>query len=126
MKIEVSNGEILDKITILTIKKSTIKNKDKLTNVRNEFDTLVPYFNQIVTTPEIGDAYYRLQEINSKIWDAEDAIRDKERTLTFDQEFIDIARLIYYLNDERALVKKEINLLSKSDIVEEKSYEDYK
>lgn len=126
MKIEVSNGEILDKITILTIKKSTIKHKDKLINVRNEFDTLVPYFNQIVTTPEIGDAYYRLQEINSKIWDAEDAIRDKERTLTFDSEFIDIARLIYYLNDERALVKKEINLLSKSDIVEEKSYEEYK
>jgi hypothetical protein len=126
MKIEVSNGEILDKITILAIKKSIIKDKDKLINIHNEFNTLVTYFNQIVNTPEIGDLYYKLQEINSKIWEAEDVVRDKERNKIFDQEFIDTARSIYYLNDERALVKREINVLSESGIIEEKSYEDYK
>jgi hypothetical protein len=126
MKIEVSNGEVLDKITILAIKKSIIRDKDKLVNIHNEFNTLVPYFNQIVNTPEIGDLYYRLQEINSKIWEAEDIVRDKEKNKIFDQEFIDTARSIYYLNDERAVVKREINVLSESGIVEEKSYEDYK
>jgi hypothetical protein len=126
MEIEVSNGEILDKITILAIKKSIIRDKDKLVNIHNEFNTLVTYFNSIVNTPEIGDLYYKLQEINSKIWEAEDIVRDKERNKTFDQEFIDTARSIYYLNDERAIIKREINVLSESGIIEEKSYEDYK
>jgi hypothetical protein len=126
MKIEVSNGEILDKITILTIKKSIIRDENKLVNIHNEFDTLVPYFDQIVNTPEIGALYYRLQEINSKIWEAEDIVRDKERNKIFDQEFMDTARSIYHLNDERAIVKREINVLSESGIIEEKSYEDYK
>lgn len=126
MKIEVSNGEILDKISILTIKKDRITDKAKRENVYNEFTTLLPYFDMIVNTPELGDYYYKLHEVNRELWDVEDELRELETSKTFNSKFIELARSVYYLNDHRAEVKKQINILSKSDIVEEKSYSEYK
>ena len=126
MKIEVSNGEILDKISILTIKKDRITDKAKRESVYNEFTTLLPYFDMIVNTPELGDYYYKLHEVNRELWDVEDELRELETSKTFNSKFIELARSVYYLNDRRAEVKKQINILSKSDIVEEKSYSEYK
>ena len=126
MKIEVSNGEILDKISILTIKKDRITDKAKRENIYNEFTTLLPYFDMIVNTPELGDYYYKLHEVNRELWDVEDELRELETSKTFNSKFIELARSVYYLNDHRAEVKKQINILSKSDIVEEKSYSEYK
>jgi len=126
MKIEVSNGEILDKLSILTIKKDKITDKAKRDNVYHEFQTLLPHFDIIVNTPELGDRYYHLHEVNRELWDVEDKLRDLEKSRTFNSEFIELARSVYYLNDRRAELKKDINTLSGSDLIEEKSYSDYK
>jgi len=126
MKIEVSNGEILDKISILAIKKSKIQDKTKLENVYHEYETLLPYFDQIVNTQQLGDIYWNLSAVNTELWDVEDKLRDLEKSRTFNTEFIELARSVYYLNDRRAELKKDINVLSGSDLIEEKSYSDYK
>ena len=126
MKIEVSNGEILDKISILTVKKDRITDKIKRDNVYHEYQTLLPHFDVIVTTPELGDRYYQLHEVNRELWDVEDKLRELEKSRTFNSEFIELARSVYYLNDRRAELKRTINILSGSDLVEEKSYSDYK
>ena len=126
MKIEVSNGEILDKISILVIKKSKIQDKSKLENVYTEYNTLLPYFDQIVNTQQLGDLYWNLSAVNTELWDVEDKLRELEKSRTFNTEFIELARSVYYLNDRRAELKKNINILSGSDLIEEKSYSDYK
>ena len=126
MKIEVSNGEILDKISILAIKKSKIQDKSKLENVYTEYNTLLPYFDQIVNTQQLGDIYWNLSAVNTELWDVEDKLRELEKSRTFNTEFIELARSVYYLNDRRAELKKNINILSGSDLIEEKSYSDYK
>ena len=126
MKIEVSNGEILDKISILAIKKSKIQDKNKLKNVYTEYNTLLPYFDQIVNTQQLGDIYWNLSAVNTELWDVEDKLRELEKSRTFNTEFIELARSVYYLNDRRAELKKDINTLSGSDLIEEKSYSDYK
>ena len=126
MKIEVSNGEILDKISILAIKKSKIQDKNKLKNVYTEYNTLLPYFDQIVNTQQLGDIYWNLSAVNTELWDVEDKLRELEKSRTFNTEFIELARSVYYLNDRRAELKKDINILSGSDLIEEKSYSDYK
>ena len=126
MKIEVSNGEILDKISILAIKKSKIQDKNKLENVYTEYNTLLPYFDQIVNTQQLGDLYWNLSAVNTELWDVEDKLRELEKSRTFNTEFIELARSVYYLNDRRAELKKNINILSGSDLIEEKSYSDYK
>jgi hypothetical protein len=126
MKIEVSNGEILDKISILAIKKSKIQDKSKLENVYTEYNTLLPYFDQIVNTQQLGDLYWNLSAVNTELWDVEDKLRELEKSRTFNTEFIELARSVYYLNDRRAELKKNINILSGSDLIEEKSYSDYK
>jgi hypothetical protein len=126
MKIEVSNGEILDKISILALKKSKIQDKAKLENVYHEYQTLLPYFDQIVNTKQLGDIYWNLSAVNTELWDVEDKLRELEKSRTFNTEFIELARSVYYLNDRRAELKRDINVLSGSDLIEEKSYEDYK
>lgn len=126
MKIEVSNGEILDKISILAIKKSKIQDKNKLENVYTEYNTLLPHFDQIVNTQQLGDLYWNLSAVNTELWDVEDKLRELEKSRTFNTEFIELARSVYYLNDRRAELKKNINILSGSDLIEEKSYSDYK
>jgi len=123
-QILISNGEILDKFSILIIKQSNISDKIKLTNIENEIDHLRPIFLDILSRDsEIETLYNSLKDINKKLWIIEDNIREKEKLQQFDSEFIDLARSVYITNDERAKVKKQINLKSKSYLIEEKSYE---
>jgi hypothetical protein len=125
MKIEVSNGEIADKFSILIIKKSKIKDDVKLNNIEKEIDSIIPIFLKIVKKKEVHDKYLDLEIINKELWSIEDDIRECERQKDFGDKFIQLARSVYIKNDRRAEIKKEINLLTNSDIVEEKSYESY-
>ena len=121
MKIEVSNGEILDKFSILEIKKSEIKNTEKLKNIEKEYSILKQFADEILKQSD--SLYLKLLNTNKKLWKIEDDIRICERNSNFGSEFIALARAVYIVNDERAQIKKEINLLTHSEIVEEKSYE---
>jgi hypothetical protein len=125
MKIEVSNGEILDKLSILQIKATKFNDIYKLSNVENERRVLLPMYDLIATTSEIRQKFHDLININSKLWDIEDMIRIKEQRNQFDEEFIELARSVYKTNDIRAEIKRDINLLSNSELIEEKSYAEY-
>ena len=123
---EISYGEFLDKLTILDIKSERIKDASKLENVKHEREILSNIWNaDEKSSVDISEEYDALKRINEKLWEIEDDIRDKERNKEFDQEFIDLARAVYVTNDERARIKKEINVKLGSDLVEEKSYSDY-
>ena len=130
MKIEVSNGEIIDKYTILEIKLAKISDAEKLVNIQHEYDTLTPDVKSIYEAAkeksQLKKMHDNLLEVNMKLWKIEDDIRECERANDFGQTFIDLARAVYYTNDDRSDVKKEINMYTGSDLVEEKSYEDYK
>jgi hypothetical protein len=130
MKIEVSNGEIIDKYTILEIKLSKIKDSNKIINIQHEYNTLTPDVEYIYDTckdrNQLKNLHINLLEVNKKLWKIEDDIRECERANDFGQTFIDLARSVYYVNDDRSDVKKEINIFTGSDLVEEKSYEEYK
>ena len=130
MKIEVSNGEIIDKYTILEIKLSKIKDANKLINIKHEYNTLTPDVEHIYSScndsTQLEVLHKNLLEVNKKLWKIEDDIRECERANDFGQSFIDLARAVYYVNDDRSDVKKEINIFTGSDLVEEKSYEEYK
>jgi hypothetical protein len=125
MKIEVSNGEIADKFSILIIKKSKIKDDVKLNNIEKEIDSIIPIFLKVVKKKEVHDKYLDLEVVNKELWSIEDDIRECERQKDFGDKFIQLARSVYIKNDRRAEIKKEINLLTNSGIVEEKSYESY-
>jgi hypothetical protein len=125
MKIEVSNGEILDKMTILQIKKERISDADKLNNIQKEIEELKPFYEGFVKDGIIFSLYNDLYQVNLKLWLIEDNIRELEYNLDFGDEFIKLARLVYKTNDERAKIKKQINIISNSDLVEEKSYKNY-
>lgn len=127
MKIEVSNGEILDKITILLIKSKNITDESKLKNIKNELDELTPFLDVVEynTNQTVNSLVKQLESINQKLWDVEDKLRDKERSKEFDDEFIQLARSVYFTNDERAKVKKQLNEVTNSKLVEEKSYQKY-
>lgn len=125
MKIEVSNGEILDKLSILEIKSRKILDEDKLINVEIERRSLLPMYGLISTTEEIRSKFDDLIKVNSMLWEIEDKIREKEYKKEFDNEFIELARSVYKTNDVRSSIKKEINILSNSNLVEEKSYVKY-
>lgn len=127
MKIEVSNGEILDKLTILYLKVAFIKDKDKLVNVRKEVEELRPIAQDLFQEygEELRKLYDKLGEVNHRLWKIEDNIRECERSQDFSNEFIKLARAVYFTNDERSDIKKQINILTKSGLIEEKSYEDY-
>ena len=125
MEIMVSVGEVLDKISILDIKKNKITDVNKLKNIIFEYSHLVEIiqnkYEGILNTSE----YEKLYDVNLKLWDVEDEIRIKELNKNFEQEFIELARSVYFLNDKRAEIKKDINLKHDSKIIEEKSYEKY-
>lgn len=124
MKIEVSIGEIVDKLSILQIKTGIIKDEKKLSNVKKEYDYL---YDIVFKEMKIEQSdFFDMVSINQKLWKIEDDIRDKERDKTFDNEFVELARSVYFTNDERSEVKKKINLKYGSLFVEEKSYSDYK
>jgi hypothetical protein len=124
MEIEVSIGEIVDKLSILHIKKTNIKDESKLSNIEKEYQ----YLNDIVFNKLNieNDDFTKLVEINTVLWKIEDDIRDKERSKEFDEIFIELARNVYFTNDKRADIKKEINIKYGSLFIEEKSYSDYK
>ena len=123
----VSYGELIDKITILEIKSQRIGDAAKLANVRNELDLLnATWANHAASQTDIADERSRLFAVNELLWDIEDKIRLKERAQAFDQEFIELARAVYFRNDERAAFKREINLKLGSQLVEERSYQDYR
>ncbi len=123
----VSYGELIDKITILEIKSRRITDAAKLANVRNELDLLnATWADDAASRTDIGDERARLLAVNELLWDIEDRIRLKERAQAFDAEFIELARSVYFRNDERAAFKREINLKLGSQLVEEKSYQDYR
>ena len=119
----ISIGELVDKITILEIKKNKLQNS-KLKNVLKELSFLRKLMekNQIEIT---DDLFTQLKEINLKLWNIEDQIRIKEKNKEFDNIFIELARSVYFKNDKRAEIKKRINQLSNSEITEEKSYSEY-
>jgi len=120
----VSIGELVDKITILRIKSRRIKDKQKLININNELNQLITIFSKL-EIPDILFEFVELEDINRELWEIEDDIREKERSKQFDEEFIELARSVYITNDRRSEVKKQINLKVGSDLVEEKSYEQY-
>ena len=127
IKVPVSPGELLDKITILRIKSARMRDEQKLKNVRVELSALEAIWNASAyaradVTADIG----ALQAVNERLWVIEDDIRDKERDKAFDADFIRLARAVYVENDERATIKRRINVSLGSSIVEEKSYADYK
>ncbi len=128
MKVEVSNGELLDKLSILELKLKNIKDNGKLINIKNEHGGLSPLCNNLFDNygNELRSLYAKLSEINAELWKIEDDIRECERNKDFGDEFVRLARAVYFTNDKRSEVKKSINLLTESGFVEEKSYEDYK
>ncbi len=123
MKIEVSNGEIIDKLTIIQIKLERIKDKVKQVNLQKEYNELFKASSVIIST---SDALYKsLYDVNCELWDIEDHIRDLERKKDFGTDFISTARAVYIKNDKRSELKREINLKTSSGLMEEKSYEKY-
>jgi len=123
MKIEISIGEIVDKLSILQIKKNNIQDIIKLENINKEYEYLNDVvFNELKISKE---DFFNLVLINETLWDIEDKIRFKERDKEFDNDFIELARSVYFTNDKRAEIKKEINLKYGSLFVEEKSYSKY-
>ena len=125
MNIEVSHGEIVDKLTILQIKKENITDPIKLDNIVKEYNYLLSVVENYLGISTFSPEYLELLSINKELWIIEDDIRDKERNKEFDDEFIMLARSVYYTNDVRAKIKKKINLKYSSGFVEEKSYQTY-
>jgi len=123
MKIEVSNGEIADKLTIIEIKLKHIKDEAKLKNLRNEYDVLDKAVSEIIKKDH--KYYVALLNINQELWDIEDKIRDLERDKDFGEDFVKTARAVYFTNDKRSEIKRQINELTGSNLVEEKSYQKY-
>jgi len=124
MKIEVSNGELVDKVSILSIKLQKIKSKEKLLNVQTEFDTLYDSMRSIGIT-EDSTEFQDLKRVNLALWEIEDQIRLKEARQEFDDEFIQLARKVYFENDKRSGIKRQINISTKSKLIEEKEYVEY-
>ena len=127
MKVEVSNGELLDKLSILELKMSNISDQKKLVNIKKEHNELDPLAKELFNKYglDLETLYNNLCAINSQLWVIEDDIRECERNKNFGDQFVQLARAVYFTNDKRSDVKKSINLLTDSGFVEEKSYKDY-
>ncbi len=124
IKVPLSPGEVLDKITILRIKERRIADPAKLANVRNELRALEQVWRASVSQP-VHDAEAQLTQVNEALWNIEDHIREEERRQEFGARFIELARQVYLTNDRRAQIKRAINLRLGSVLVEEKSYQPY-
>jgi len=127
IQVPISPGELLDKITILRIKAARIGDAGKLLNVRRELALLEQTWQRLVTaSADLAEEEAALEQVNAQLWDIEDRIREHEAAQRFDAPFIELARSVYRRNDERAAIKKRINLKLHSSIVEEKSYRPYR
>ena len=125
--VPLSPGELLDKITILRIKVARIQDAAKLANLKRELTLLEQTWKDSgAAVHDVALDERALENVNERLWDIEDRIRDKEAHQTFDREFIELARAVYICNDERAAIKKRINLQLGSSLVEEKSYKQYR
>ncbi len=125
--VPISPGELLDKITILRIKQARILDAAKLANVKLELALLEQTWRDCGgANHEVALDERALQNVNERLWDIEDRIRDKEAKQSFDRDFIELARAVYVCNDERAAIKKRINLQLGSRLIEEKSYKPYR
>ena len=125
IKIPVSAGELVDKITILKIKKKNVIDQSKKVNIDRELDFLTDIYNEINNEKKLDSFLNKLLEVNQKLWEIEDEIRVLERKKQFDEDFILLARSVYIENDKRFEIKNEINNFFGSAIKEEKLYEDY-
>ena len=126
LSIPVSVGEVMDKITILEIKAERIDDIEKCANVRRELTSLKPLVDtEMLCAPDVAALFAKLKTINETLWDIEDDIRERELAKDFGDSFIALARAVYITNDQRADVKRQINLATGSDLIEEKSYENY-
>ena len=126
INVPISVGELLDKITILQIKSKAIKDNNQLKNIQRELRELEDVRDRYVPhNDELLELFNKLGEVNQKLWNIEDDIRVCEKNKLFEDKFIQLARSVYFTNDIRANIKKEMNLLTGSELVEEKSYEDY-
>lgn len=125
--IPVSSGELLDKLTILQIKHEKIDDPGKLANIRRELELLTEaWARQGAGGAQIAALVEQLKEVNEKLWSIEDDIRGREAQGLFDQDFIELARAVYINNDRRAAIKRRLNELAGSELIEEKSYRDYR
>ena len=129
MKIEVANGEIIDKHTILVIKSERISDAGKLADIHLEMEALAEgvkfVYNSVDDASTVHDLAEKLKAINEQLWDVEDQLRVLESKQDFGEDFVNKARIVYFLNDERAALKRAVNVLTGSTIVEAKSYVDY-
>ena len=126
IQVPVSYGELIDKLTILEIKSARISDPAKLANVRKELELLDGTWQRDpAAATDISDLWAQLRTVNERLWVVEDDLRILEKAQRFDAEFVRLARSVYFENDERARVKREINLRLGSTLVEEKSYQDY-
>jgi 5'-deoxynucleotidase YfbR-like HD superfamily hydrolase len=126
VNVEISIGEFFDKITILEIKQERIRDAEKLANITKELDALNALLQKLpFSRTDVQDEVDELKSINEKLWVIEDDIRDKEAAKEFDQQFVELARSVYFTNDRRSEVKRTINIKLGSNFVEEKSYEEY-
>jgi hypothetical protein len=125
LSVPVSCGEAADKITILEIKRDRIRDPVKRANVEKELELISRIFATVESKADVGSALARLKEINRRLWDIEEAIREHERKGDFSAAFVQLAREVYQLNDQRARAKRSIDVLLGSPIREEKSYVDH-
>jgi hypothetical protein len=116
---------LLDKISILEIKSQRIDSPEKLVNIRKELELLQDQARSLLTQKSIFNAYQALKKVNEELWETEDSIRLKEKNQAFDTEFVQLARTVYFQNDNRARIKRHINEITGSSLVEEKSYQEY-
>ncbi len=126
LPVPTSPGDFLDKLTILEIKAERIRDAAKLANVKRELETLrATWAASPLAGRDVSRPTAELREVNAKLWDIEDRIREKEAARLFDAEFVELARSVYRTNDRRAAIKRELNVLLGSDLIEEKSYSKY-
>lgn len=126
VSVPVSVGELIDKLSILQVKKSKVKNPDKLKFIEKEYGLLLSMSSEYFNNVEIIETYKELVDVNLKLWEVEDELRVIENTKVFDNKFIELARAVYYTNDERFRLKDRINNLTNSEIKEQKDYKEYK
>jgi len=125
LSVPVSVGELIDKLSILQVKKIKVTNSDKLLFINKEYDLLYEMSSEFLQIKDILQIYDDLINTNLKLWEVEDELRVIESTKNFDDTFTELARLVYYTNDERFRLKDKINSLTNSEIKEQKDYKEY-